>query len=46
MKAHLIIIILAIITYIFSVWYIDPTEKIMQMHKEKQDRIEQILKGE
>lgn len=46
MKKFLVLFIVAIIAYTISVWGSNLKDDMTKLQKDRQDRIEQILKGE
>lgn len=46
MKKFLVLLVIAILAYMVSVWGSNLKEDMTKLQKDRQDRIEQILKGE
>lgn len=46
MKKFLVLLVIAILAYMVSVWGNNLKEDMTKLQKDRQDRIEQILKGE
>jgi hypothetical protein len=46
MNRFLVILVIAILAYMISVWGINLKDDMTKLQKDRQDRIEQILKGE
>jgi hypothetical protein len=46
MNKFLVLLVIAILAYMVSVWGIGLKDDMTKLQKDRQDRIEQILKGE